>query len=122
MTFWDVLIAIHLLAMAFFVGGQLVLATVLVPVLKGKPEMKETAKRFGMTSGVALIVIILTGIYLAQHDHDWSNGNLWAKIILLVVLLGLLGYHIKEGQKRWIDPVLFVISIAIVVLGVVLAN
>ncbi|MDQ8045708.1 MAG: hypothetical protein AAGC46_13295 [Solirubrobacteraceae bacterium] len=122
MDFWDVLIAIHLLGMAFFVGGQLVLAAVLVPVLKGKPEMKEAAKRFGQASIVALVLIILSGIYLASHYHQWGSHTLWAKLVLLVILFALMAYHVKEGQKRWIDPVLGTISLVIVILGVALAN
>lgn len=122
MTFWEVLIAIHLLAMAFFVGGQLMLAIVLVPLLKGKPELKAAAKRFGQTSIVALVLIILSGVYLASHYHQWGSHTLWAKLALLVILFGLMAYHVKEGSKRWIDPVLGVISLVIVILGVALAN
>lgn len=122
MDFWDVLLTIHLLAMAFFVGGQLVLAIVLVPVLKGKPEMKEAARRFGHTSGVALLLSILTGAYLASHFQLWGDTILQVKLATLVVLFGVMGYHMQHGDKRWAEPVMATLSLAIVVLGVALAS
>jgi uncharacterized membrane protein len=122
MDFWDVLRAIHLLAMAFFVGGQLMLAAVLVPLFKGKPEMKLAARRFFHASGVALILLILTGVYLAGHEGQWDNPTLWVKIGFLVAVFGLLGYHVKNGDKRWVDPIIGVFSLVIVFLGVALSH
>lgn len=122
MDFWDVLRTIHLLAMAFFVGGQLVLALVLVPVLKGKPEMKQVARRFLHVSGGALLLLILTGLYLAGHEDQWDNPTLWVKLGFLVAVFALVGYHVKNGDKRWVDPVLGVFSIVIVVLGVAMSH
>lgn len=122
MDFWGVLRAIHLLAMAFFVGGQLVLATVLVPILKGKPEMRLVARRFLHVSGIALILLILTGVYLAGHENQWDNPTLWVKIGFLVAVFALIGYHVKNGEKRWVDPVLGVFSIVIAVLGVAMSH
>lgn len=123
MDFWDILRVIHLLAMAFFVGGQLVLATVLVPVMRGKDDMKVLARRFGQLSGVALLISILTGAYLASHYDQWGDANLHAKLGLLIVLFGLIAYHTQQaGRKRWLEPVIATISLAIVVLGVALAH
>lgn len=122
MDFWDVLRIIHLLAMAFFVGGQLVLAAVLVPVMRGKDEMKVLARRFGHLSGVALVLLILTGAYMASHYDQWDNTNLQVKIGLLIVLFGVMAYHMQNGAKRWAEPVIATLSLAIVVLGVALAH
>ncbi len=122
MDFWDVLLIIHLLAMAFFVGGQLVLASVLVPVMKGKPEMKLLARRFGHMSGIALVLSILTGAYMASHNNQWGDSILQAKIATLIVLFGVMGYHMQHGDKRWAEPVMATLSLAIVVLGVALAS
>lgn len=67
MDIWTVVHAVHLLAMAFFVGGQIMLAAVLVPVFRGRPEMKVVAQRFAVGSLVALGLLILTGVELASH-------------------------------------------------------
>ncbi len=104
MTIWTVVHAIHLLAMAFFVGGQIMLAAVLVPVLRGRDEMKVVARRFGLGSLVALALLVVTGMQLASHEDAWSDTVLQVKLTLLVILIGLLGYHVHRGEKRWMDP------------------
>lgn len=121
MSIWDVLVAIHLLAMAFFVGGQIMLAAVLVPVLRGREEMKVVARRFGIGSAIALGVLLLTGLYLAGHEDAWGRSLFQVKLGLIAVLVLLLGYHVHKGSKRWIDPILGLLSVTIVVLGVLIA-
>lgn len=108
--------------MAFFVGGQIMLAAVLVPVFRGREEMKVVARRFGVGSLIALGLLILTGVQLAGHEDAWGDSTLHVKLTLLVVLIGLLGYHVHNGAKRWMDPVIGLLSITIMVLGVVLAH
>jgi hypothetical protein len=47
---WELIRAVHLLAMAFFVGGQLLLAAAVVPVERSTPDpqrMRAMARRFG---------------------------------------------------------------------------
>ncbi|MFT4035380.1 MAG: hypothetical protein QM679_07370 [Patulibacter sp.] len=122
MTIWTVIHAVHLLAMAFFIGGQIMLGAVLVPVLRGREEMKLVARRFGAGSLVALGLLILTGVQLAAHDHAWGDGVLQAKLVLLAVLIGAMGYHVHHGEKRWLDPVIGVLSLAVMLLGVTLAH
>ncbi len=60
MDIWTVVHVVHLLAMAFFVGGQIMLAAVLVPVFRGREEMKIVARRFAVGSLIALGLLILT--------------------------------------------------------------
>lgn len=122
MDIWTVVHVVHLLAMAFFVGGQIMLAAVLVPVLRGREEMKVVARRFAAGSLIALGLLILTGVQLASHEEAWSDSTLHVKLTLLVVLIGLIGYHTHSSSKRWMDPVIGTLSIAVMVLGVVLAH
>lgn len=55
---------VHLLAMAFFVGGQLVFGIAVVPVLRGDPgreRMRAIGRRFGYGSLTALGLLIGAG-------------------------------------------------------------
>jgi putative copper export protein len=112
------------LGIAFFVGGQLMLVTVVTPALRGQDRalMREAAKRFGIGSAVALAVIIATGIALASHFHLWSDGKLHAKIALLVAVFVLTALHTKTPYTRAISLATLGLSIVIVFLGVELAH
>ena len=72
MTFWNGVLWLHLIGMAFFVGGQLMLATVVVPVLRGlgdREPLRAAARRFGVGTAIAFGVLILSGAALASHEH-----------------------------------------------------
>ena len=49
---WTLIRYLHILGLAFFVGGQLVLAVAVVPALRGGEEtlMRSVARRFGIAS------------------------------------------------------------------------
>ena len=51
-----------------------------------------------------------------------GTSTLWAKLGVLVAVFGLTGYHVKNGDKRWVDPVIGVLSLVIVFLSVALAH
>ena len=79
MTFWNGVLWLHLLAMAFFVGGQLMLAAVVVPVLRGAEDpgpLRAAARRFGWGTVTALVVLVITGAAMASHEHKWSDSTL----------------------------------------------
>lgn len=122
MDFWDILRTLHLLAMAFFVGGQLMLVSTIVPVLKGTDQIGAVARRFGMGSGIALIVLIITGVMMAGEFNSWEDPVLHAKIGLLVVVLVLTAGHMRDSTKAWMHSVIGVLSLAIVFLGTALAH
>jgi hypothetical protein len=124
MSGWDVVLFFHLLGMAFFVGGQLMLVTVVTPALRGQDGalMRQAAMRFGIGSAVALLVIIGTGIAMASHFHLWSDSTLQWKIGLLVLVLVLTGLHTRTPYTRALSLVVLGLSIVIVLLGVALAN
>lgn len=122
MDIWTVVHAVHLLAMAFFVGGQIMLAAVLVPVFRGRDELKVVARRFGVGSLIALGLLILTGVEMASHGDEWGETTLQVKLVLFGILILLLGYHVHRGEKRWMDPVIGLLSLVVMFLGVVLAH
>ncbi len=122
MTTWVAIRWLHLLAMAFFVGGQLFLAACVVPVVRGdKPRIQAIARRFGWGTLIALGVLIATGSAMASHFHDWSRGTLHTKLALVVVAGVLVLLHMNRPGDHWMEGVIFVASLAIVWLGVSLA-
>jgi putative copper export protein len=119
---WDWIRVVHLLAMAFFVGGQLVLVAAIVPVLRGHEHMRLVARRFGGGSLVAIAVAIATGIPMASHYGRWDDPTLHAKLGLLVLAGALIGAHMARPRWRALDGAVFLLSLAIVALGVALAH
>lgn len=58
---WFTLRWLHILAMAFFVGGQLFLAAIVVPVERRSPDrerLRAIARRFGYGTLTALSVLL----------------------------------------------------------------
>lgn len=125
MTFWNGVLWLHLLAMAFFVGGQLMLAAVVVPVLRGaqnRDALRAAARRFGIGTLIAIGVAIVTGAAMASHRHLWKDSTLDAKLGL-VVLVGVLIYaHMRRPEWHALDALIFLVSLAIVWLGIAIAN
>src|SRR5215211_9156432 len=76
---------LHLLSMAFFVGGQLFLVVAVVPSLRpehDRDRLRAIARRFGWGTLAAIALPIGTGIPLASHFHQWENGTLHVKLAL----------------------------------------
>jgi len=114
---------LHLLAMALFVGGQLVLAACVVPALReDRPALRAVARRFGWATLVALGVLVLTGAWMASSYHLWDDGTLHLKLGLVVLVGVLILWHLRAGAARWLQGAIFVVSLAIVWLGLALAH
>ncbi len=116
---------LHLLAMAFFVGGQLFLAAVVVPVERraADPErLRAVARRFGYGTVVALAVLLGTGAALASHYSRWTDGALQVKLALVALVAGLLIWHTRRPRLHALEAAVFVVSLAIVWLGLTLAH
>ena len=122
MTGWTVARWLHELAMAFFVGGQLMLAAVVVPAARGTEAMRVAARRFGTGTLVALGVLLATGIPMASHYDDWDEGRLQVKLGLVVLVGVLIAVHLRRPRNHVIDAATFLASLAVVYLGVALAH
>ena len=138
MTVWNGVVWLHLLGMAFFVGGQLMLAAVVVPVLRSdRAALLSAVRRFGVGTLVAFAVLIATGVALATHEHRWSDSTLDVKLGLTALVVVLIGAHarwpaVRAGERgaaprarmwrRLLELAIFLASLAIVWLGVVLAG
>lgn len=116
---------VHLLAMGFFVGGQIFLAAVVVPTLRTKPErdeLRRMARRYGVGTLVAVAVLVGTGIPMASHFNQWADTTLHVKLGIVGVVAALVVWHIRRPQLRALDGAIFLGSLAIAWLGVSLAH
>jgi uncharacterized membrane protein len=113
---------LHLLAMAVFVGGQLVLALAVVPVLRGQESLRPVARRFGWASLGALVVLLLSGAWMAGEYGRWSDGTLQVKLGLVVLAGALIVWHLRASAAHWLQGAIFLVSLTIVWLGVALAH
>jgi uncharacterized membrane protein len=118
---WDAVVYLHLVAMAFFLGGQLLVA-VSVPVLRSQPELlRAVARRFGWGSLAALAVLAATGAALASHEHLWGTSTLQLKIGLVALLVVLALAHLRLARLAAIQAAIFIVTLVVVWLGVRLA-
>jgi putative copper export protein len=80
----------HLLAMAFFVGGQLFLVAAVAPSLRAdgdRERLRRIARRFGWGTLSAIAVLIATGIP-GDPLPSMGNGTLHVKLALVAVSPG----------------------------------
>jgi putative copper export protein len=145
----DVLLVLHFLAAAVWVGGTVALVFVGVPVverLEGEARarsMRLLGHRWGPIGYGALLVLGVTGVPLAADDWDAGPGFRWtllAKVASAVALAGLAALHdfvlgprlareVREGVGHGTRPLLvavgraaFAFTIVVPVLGVVLTT
>ena len=122
----DVWLYLHLLAMAFFVGGQLFLVAAVVPVFRGREDRREdvraVARRFGTASLVALGVLVVSGSAMASEDDRWGSATLHVKLALVATAIALVLLHARRPQQHAYEGAVFAVSLAIVGLGVALAG
>ena len=125
MHVWFLVRWLHLLAMAFFVGGQMLLAAVVVPVARrtsDRESLRAIARRFGVGTLLALGVLVVTGTALAFHLQLWSNPTFHAKLALVLILCALLVWHTRRPELHVLEATVFLLSLAIVWIGLYLAN
>ncbi len=123
--FWKAVLYLHLLAMAFFVGGQLLLAIAVVPVARrsgDRTQVQAIARRFGRGTVVAALVLLATGSAMATHDHLWGDRTLQAKLALVVLLGVLIAWHMARPRLFALDGAIFLVSLVVVWLGLTLAQ
>ena len=114
MTTWELVRFLHIVGLAVFVGGQIVLVASIVPVLRGQPDdvMLRVARRFGAVTGGAI----------ASHFSLWGNDTLQAKLAMLALVAVLLGLHIVSPRSRAVSLALVASSLFVVWLGVALTH
>jgi uncharacterized membrane protein len=122
---WQAVLYVHLLAMAFFVGGQLFIAVAVVPVERASPDplrLRMIARRFGVASLVALGVLLASGAAMASHYELWSSGTLQLKLGLVATVMVLTAVHLRYPRAHLLQAAIFTTTLAIVWLGLDLAH
>jgi uncharacterized membrane protein len=124
MSFWNGVLWLHLIAMAFFVGGQLMLAATVVPALRGgdREGLRSVARRFGWGTLIAIGVLAATGSAMASHYDVWSSTKLQVKLGLVGLTAVLVVWHMRRPQQHVLEGLVFIVSLAIVWLGISIAH
>jgi putative copper export protein len=118
----DVVFYLHLVGATVWIGGLIVVAT-LVPAVRKVTDDREViraiARRFGVVSWIALGSQVLTGAWMAA-DRVWDNV-LITKVSLVIVSAILAGWHTMAARNQ--SPALrgatqgVILILALVILG-----
>jgi uncharacterized membrane protein len=122
---WQGVLYLHLVAMAFFVGGQLVIGLAVVPAERKSPDperLRAIAHRFGVGSLVAIVVLLATGTAMASHFDLWDSATLRAKLGLVGLVLVLTAAHLRFPRRHELQAAVLLASLAIVWLGLDIAH
>ncbi len=126
---WQAVLFLHLLGVAIWIGGQITVLLVM-PVLRahgsGDAVLGTIGRRFGAAAGIALVVIVATGIAQAVHlGWGYPDGepelfriitekaSIVGVIVVLTAIHGLLGQRVADGRLspgwrariRWVSAV-----------------
>ena len=116
---------LHVIAMAFFVGGQLVLVVAVVPVERrgsDRARLRAIARRFAYGTLVAVAVLVASGSAMASHYDRWQDEVLQVKLGLVVLVSALVVWHMRRPEMHVLEAAVFVLSLVIVWLGLSLAH
>ena len=122
---WRAVLYVHVLAMAFFLGGQLFIALAVVPIERASPDpvrLRLVARRFGIGSLVALGVLLASGAAMASHYGLWGSDTLRVKLGLVATVMLLTAVHLRYPRARVLQVVILLATLAIVWLGLDLAS
>lgn len=113
---WSLVRFTHVVAAMGWVGGQLLLSAVVLPVLRAElepgvrgPLVRVTARRFAMVANVVLLpTLVVTGIALASHrgvtlgsfDDPGYGRLLGIKLVLVAASIVLAAVHGSLAMAR----------------------
>jgi putative copper export protein len=113
---WSLIRFVHVLAAMGWVGGQLLLSVVVLPVLRQQlapavrgPLIRQTATRFAVVANTTLLPLLLvTGVALAWHRgvtlrtfDDGGYGRLLGiKLVLVAGSVALAAVHGIVATRR----------------------
>lgn len=116
-TVYILSVYLHILCVAFWIGGMLFLPLVLLPNIKDHPDrvalLFKTGVKFRFYGWIVLVLLILTGIgnlYYRGLPFTWEffsssdYGHLLGyKLILFVTMLAISGVHDFYLGKRALE-------------------
>jgi putative copper export protein len=126
----DVRLFLHVLAACIWVGGQLTLAA-LVPALRaaGAEVPKLAARRFAQVAWPAFAVLVATGVWNVQAEHDHVHGSYQVTLIVKLVVVVISGasafLHARAKSKAGLagfGALTGLSALVALLLGVVLAG
>ena len=108
--------------MAVFVGGQLVLAVAVVPALRR--DRRGCGRWRGASGGRrwSLWAYWWSPALDGLAYRRWDDGTLHVKLALVVLVGVLILWHLRKGAAHWLQGAIFLVSLAIVWLGLALAH
>lgn len=144
-TIWTYVLFVHVLGAIIWVGGQLTLSLVVVPVSRSQlPDeeqrlalLREAGRRYALVAvAIVLPLQVATGLALAFHQGvdggSFGSGEwgqiLSVKIVLVVVAVGLAALHgVLSARQRTRDAKVasyagLLASLVVVLLGVALVG
>jgi uncharacterized membrane protein len=121
MQTWTLVRFLHIVAILFFVGGQLMLVAAVAPASRRRGDeetMRLIARRFGIGSVAALAVVTATGVAMASHFSLWDSDILRLNLAVLVLVAVLLALHVLTPTSRVVSYGVAAASLLVVWLGV----
>lgn len=121
METWTVVRFLHLIGIAFFVGGQLLLVAAVAPAMRRASDeaaRRMITRRFGAGTVVALGVLVATGAAMASHYSLWSSNTLQIKLMVLGLACFLIVLHVLTPTSRAVSYALTAASLLVLWLGV----
>ncbi len=92
----------------------------------GGPPTANRSARSRAASGtatlVAIGVLLVTGAAMASHFHRWGDGTLHVKLVLVAAVAVLVLWHMRRPELHAVEGLVFLLSLAIVWLGLSIAH
>ena len=81
------------------------------PVSVASRRLLWLSQRAGIVANAGLVVVIITGVWMAFAGHWWGRGWLWVSLVVLVAVLAAMGfisrpYYMARDAAQHPDDVL----------------
>ena len=105
---------LHALGTVILIGHYVLLSVIYLPVLEkdGGAFLSEISKRSRMWMYIALVIFMVTGIYLTIADPNYLGlgnfGNLWSIMMLVkhVLVVGMIGLGFWYNALLRVGPMM----------------